>query len=659
MPHPTDTNSPPVAKPATAVAELDDDESAHSPFASIGPNTTIGRLLTLLHTQGMIAMRTRPGEWRIHCPNHSPAVPSVRIEQRPREVVWIYPPADFPAASCDCRPQRIISIWGCADPRVLPAGEQYQRPERVAKSAAATSRDSAAELTPQGRADLEQITVGLEALGLTVTEVEYDDWTSWVSACPLCAADGVPGGLFMHARDEPRAGRIVVRCHNSENAHQDDRPNHRMRQIGEAIDPRLWFVREIAAAAADLARTLEALKARGLRYRPGLSGWSDSNHEGPCPICVASYPDPKKAPEASLYVSDNADADNDSFGTMRMECETNKHDSDVILAALDIVTRAQVRETHSALDWGEAPTEGSNWLDEPLIECGQFVSIYGPPGIGKSLLAQERAAVLSRAGRCVLYLDAENPMNEVKARLQAMGFTDADLAHLTYLSFPGLPPLNTEAGAAQLAAIVNCINPELIVLDTWSKFISGAEADPALHTAAYNQSIVPLRRAGRAVLAIDHGGKDLARGPRGGSSKVDNVDTLWLLTIKAGGRVRLERRKSRTGRGVDLVELVRQTGPLRHDRLDLAPADTLGPEIRGCVAKLDELEVPTGWGRPRAAEVLRLNAFPVRNETLSEAMKVRRERGTTLAADLSPDLGDSGDRSADSMAGTARGQAGE
>lgn len=323
----------------------------------------------------------------------------------------------------------------------------------------------------------------------------------------------------------------------------------------------------------------------------------------------------------------------------------------------ELVARS-VRDTYGAIVWDDSNQPPADWLDEPFIERGQFTSIYGPAGIGKSLLTQDRAAQLANRGTRVLYLDAENPVSEVRARLHAMGHHPTSLTSLTYMSFPNLPALDTPAGAAKLTTMVDALDPQLVILDTWSKFLSGDEAAPSTHTAAYNLSIVPLRRQGIAVQAIDHAGKDPARGPRGGSSKVDNVDALWLVTAKTGGRLRLERRKSRTGRGPDLIELVRREHPLRHERVDLAAAAVLTPDVRECVAKLDELEVPTGWGRERAAGALRANAFPVRNETLGAALKVRRERGTATvdSLDLSPRSGDRWGQVSDQDPGTGRGQ---
>lgn len=128
--------------------------------------------------------------------------------------------------------------------------------------------------------------------------------------------------------------------------------------------------------------------------------------------------------------------------------------------------------------------------------------------------------------------------------------------NLTYLSFPLVSALDTRAGEARFHALVEVAKADVIFLDTLSKFVTGDEDFPTMHTAACNTAIVPSPRRGITVIALEHSGKDLSRGPRGGSSKGDNVDVLCMLTVKADNRLRLERRASRTGRGPDLVELV-------------------------------------------------------------------------------------------------------
>ncbi|HEU4425187.1 MAG TPA: AAA family ATPase [Pilimelia sp.] len=337
---------------------------------------------------------------------------------------------------------------------------------------------------------------------------------------------------------------------------------------------------------------------------------------------------------------------NGSIGERLITLCSKGHDAHEVHRALGMTTPEVLESDYGAANWAldlrdDGDDDGPDWAIEPLIERGQFGSIYGPREVGKSLLALDYACRLAgqaAAGTIdlysVLYLDHENPRDEILKRIRAMGHTAADLTRLVYAHFPPIRALDTEAGAASFVELVGRASAEFVVLDTWSKFIDGDEASPTTHTRAYNLAIVPVRREGVAVLALDHAGKDVNRGPRGGSSKGDNVDVEWLLTAKSGGRLRLERRKSRTGRGPDLVELVRRTGPLRHERIDLAPADTLGAEVRECVAKLDALDVPAGWGRERVAEALRANAYRVRTATLAAALRVRRERGGASADSL-------------------------
>lgn len=345
------------------------------------------------------------------------------------------------------------------------------------------------------------------------------------------------------------------------------------------------------------------------------------------------------------------------------ECDRG-HGSADVHKALDILSPEILGDEYGAANWTfdllDEYDEPPTWAIEPIIEPGQFGSVYGPREVGKSLLVLDWVCQLARADqrRKILYLDHENPPGEIIKRVRAMGYTADDLVTLTYAHFPPIRALDTEAGAAAFIDLVTKLRPSVVILDTWSKFIDGDEASPTTHTRAYNLAIVPVRAEGVTVLAIDHAGKDVNRGPRGGSSKGDNVDVEWLLTAKTGGRLRLERKKSRTGRGPDLVELNRRVDPLRHDRVDLAPADVLSPDVRACVAKLDELDVPAGWGRERVAEVLRANEYKIRNATLAAALKVRRERGGASAdsLDLFPDLGDSRGQVDNNQRGQARGQ---
>lgn len=435
----------------------------------------------------------------------------------------------------------------------------------------------------------------------------------WTSTCPLCAAAGESGSMGIYARTaDPVA--VMMCC---------DRvgDEHRAYEIAKALGVRPWFMGAVEQGRADLARVIRVLTERGVKMTNARWPLGGKNFE-PCPVCPAGNDS-----AVLVYTDEDSQPDAEGHGSLRMGCD-GEHEEEVILAALGIVTRAILRANGAAV-WVDDPTDDEpDWLDDPLIERGQFTSIYGPAGIGKSLLAQDRSARLASQGYRVLYLDQENQTREVRRRLRDMGHTPADLEPLTYISFPELPPIDTPSGATRLAAIVEAVNPDLVVLDTWSKFLAGDEAAPTTHTTAYNLSIVPLRQRGIAVLAIDHSGKDPGRGPRGGSSKVDNVDALWLLTSKGNRHFRLEKRKSRTGRGPDLVEMVRDTVPvLRHRLIDLAEDGVLAPEVRECVELLDELEAPSSLSVRGSAEMLRAAGHKISNQSISAAVKMRKARG--------------------------------
>ncbi|MEV4888983.1 AAA family ATPase [Nonomuraea sp. NPDC055795] len=470
-----------------------------------------------------------------------------------------------------------------------------------------------------------QVAEALNKLGLTLTP--DPEWAStWLTSCPLCLTQGEDRTMAVFPWELPEyAGSVATRC-------QEDR--HHIYEIGSALGINTRLMRGILDGRAELRRILLALTAHGLKFTEKPSPWSDTYYEAQCSTCAKSG---RTGMNMEVMVDDLLDPDNETFGHVTHCCDECGRGHNLI-ADLGIVTRLALRESYGAITW-DAPAETSDWLIKDLVERGQFVKFYGLAGIGKSLLAQEQAFRLAEEGMRVLYLDHENAPDEVKKRRQAMGFPVTPPPTLTYLSFPPLTAFDTEAGAAKFHALVGNTKQDVIYLDTWSKFISGDEASPSTHTAAYNLAIVPLRRRGITTIALDHAGKDLSRGPRGGSSKGDNVDVLWLLTAKSNGHLRLERRKCRTGRGPDLVELERLAAPLRHERIQRRPSDVLTADVRACIAKLDELEVPHGWGRGKASDVLRANDYKIRAETLNTALRVRRGRGNAPSStlDLSED----------------------
>jgi hypothetical protein len=118
---------------------------------------------------------------------------------------------------------------------------------------------------------------------------------------------------------------------------------------------------------------------------------------------------------------------------------------------------------------------------------------------------------------------------------------------------------------------------------------------------------------------LDHAGKDVSKGPRGSSAKLDMLELGWWLK-RSGDKVTLTCKKSRMN-GInegDKVVYHLQDNPLRHvlavEKVEVTP------EIEDLIARLDELAVPLNATTREAATTLNRR----RDAVLSNAMKARR-----------------------------------
>ncbi|MGN6597690.1 MAG: AAA family ATPase, partial [Actinomycetes bacterium] len=304
---------------------------------------------------------------------------------------------------------------------------------------------------------------------------------------------------------------------------------------------------------------------------------------------------------------------------------------------------------HPPLDWREVwdtSSDDVDWLVEPFLERGRAVALFSPAKTGKSLLALEVAAALA-AGRPVLgnpaqppqtvvYVDLENSPQDLRERLQALGYGPEDLERLVYLSFPSLPALDSRPGGQELTAVALHHQAALVVLDTVSRVIAGKENDSDTFLALYRHAIAPLKGAGIAVLRLDHSGKDLERGQRGSSAKSDDVDAVWVLTALSPTRLHLKCERRRQHRDIDHLTLLRRGEPLRHERVSGRP--DVPADVADTMRQLDELDVPLEWGRDRVAARLREAGFRVGNDLLAATIRTRREIAQNLSR-TGPDAG--------------------
>lgn len=354
-----------------------------------------------------------------------------------------------------------------------------------------------------------------------------------------------------------------------------------------------------------------------------------------------------------------------------------------------------------AIDWHQAfATDFSqiDWLPGRFMERGQQVAVVGPGKAGKSLFAAHWlwCAITGRSFLGddrrtpirVLYLDRENSLRDIVTRMISLGANPAELAGgFDYRMFPRFSgALDASVIAAQeLLHLVGASRPDVVVLDTVSRFIGGKENDADTWLQFYGRIHAPLKALGVACVRLDHMGKDEERGSRGSSAKTQDVDHVWELVKLADRKsydpgsgvetiatdLRMNRTHTRSGLGEDTFSIVRvgrrQKGgmwvaggtghALAGDGWEPgAAADTPREgSVEWLVAELDKAGVDPRWGNPRVRQWCAENGLRVRKEKIEEAVRLRKTKGANwvpphLPHDLegrpSPDSGEHFDKTA-------------
>ena len=248
------------------------------------------------------------------------------------------------------------------------------------------------------------------------------------------------------------------------------------------------------------------------------------------------------------------------------------------LGDLSKMSPSEIKERTGWIDWlllwaDETP---ERWFIPNLLCEGRGHGCPAPSGIGKSLLWQEVGAGLS-AGRSVLgfpaqepirilYLDHENtPKGDIKPRLMAMGYTPTDLANFYYLSFPSIESLNTKLGGQSLCQLLDYFKPKLVFIDTFSRFVEGDENSSKVAQDFYEYAGRELKNRNIAYLRVDHVGKDVSKGARGSSAKVDDLDLIWVMSkTKEPNVFLLKNEKARVPVSSTELLIERTFSPLKH-----------------------------------------------------------------------------------------------
>lgn len=293
-------------------------------------------------------------------------------------------------------------------------------------------------------------------------------------------------------------------------------------------------------------------------------------------------------------------------------------------------------DLYQPIDWHElwdTTSAEPDWIVPDVLERGRLHAVYAPKKQKKSLLTLVMVASLVTGGPLlgrpnphgrpllVLYIDIENARDDIRQRLQDARYGPDELGNLVYLSFPSLPGLDSPTGGAHLLSLVERHKPDLVVLDTTSRVVTGKENDADTFRALYRHALAPLKALGVAVLRLDHAGKDVTLGQRGSSAKGDDLDTAWFLTVRGPERLTLRLDFQRTNHHPAEIEVVQYDAPLRFVRIDSA-ADR--PEVAELLAQLDRLGVPVDASRDTARTALTGAGIKVSNAVLGEVLKIRK-----------------------------------
>lgn len=309
-----------------------------------------------------------------------------------------------------------------------------------------------------------------------------------------------------------------------------------------------------------------------------------------------------------------------------------------------------IRDKFPILDWHtlwNTEDEDEEWIVEPLLPARRLVALFSAPKVGKSLLMLEIAAAVARGTevlgatpdrpRRVLYVDFENdPRGDIRTRLKAMGLGPQDLDNLKYLSYPTLAKLDTATGAAELLAIVEEYECEVVVIDTISRAVGGEENENDTWLAFYRNTGLTLKQAKVACIRLDHTGKDHDKGMRGGSAKYGDVDAVWKLSrVDDGDTYKLECTDHRMPIDEPTLVIHRDQEPLTHRISGMGRRALSDAKVEALVGILDDADVDPRMPRRQVQDELKDFGLHYGVDVWNAAIKQRRLRlPQTLEEDM-------------------------
>ncbi len=189
-----------------------------------------------------------------------------------------------------------------------------------------------------------------------------------------------------------------------------------------------------------------------------------------------------------------------------------------------------------------ASGEDAGWWIKDVFPKAPLIMIYGASGSGKSFLALDIAASISRGamwqdkavtqGR-VLYVCAEGATG-FKHRIKAYQRHNAVLLEKELQVLAGVTPgFNNPVHMSDLVNRIKEGNFEIVCIDTLAQSLPGADENSGKDLGVFLTSCKQIAAiTGASVVVIHHSGKDEARGSRGHSSLPAACDAIIEVTRK-------------------------------------------------------------------------------------------------------------------------------
>ena len=217
---------------------------------------------------------------------------------------------------------------------------------------------------------------------------------------------------------------------------------------------------------------------------------------------------------------------------------------------------------------------------------------------------------------------------KAKDKIKDLKLTAEELdGNLFYLSYPSMDDFDTQSGAKTILNWVDIHNIDFVIVDTISRFISGKENENDTWREVYKLTGQELKKRGTTFLRIDHSGKDLSKGARGGSAKEQDADITWSLSKPKTKPFVLSADSNRMPIEVDELKLVLNDKPLRFDWPNSREFENEEIKIAKWVKQLDETILPPNASVKETGEFIRNNlASSINTGLLSKVVKERKNR---------------------------------